>query len=77
MNQPSTPSINPWNYKPWWCQPWAILLTGMTLILGSYLIFQRIWLVLLVATPVSVWMGFFLMIWPRAMKQILESDSRE
>ncbi|WP_332982633.1 DUF6737 family protein [Microcoleus sp. A003_D6] len=21
-------AISPWNYKPWWCQPWSIILTG-------------------------------------------------
>ena len=58
-------SINPWDYKPWWCQPWSILLTGITLISGSWLLFKTIWFTLLVALPISVWMGFFLLIWPQ------------
>ncbi|MFM6357615.1 MAG: DUF6737 family protein, partial [Planktothrix sp.] len=35
QNSSQTQTFNPWNYKPWWCQPWSILLTGITLILGS------------------------------------------
>ncbi|WP_071189714.1 DUF6737 family protein [Trichormus sp. NMC-1] len=59
--------ISPWNYKPWWCQPWSIVLTGVTLISGSWLIFKIIWLTILVAIPLLIWMGFFLLIWPKLM----------
>lgn len=60
---------NPWHYKPWWCQPWSILLTGCSLIAGSWLIFHRYWLTGLIAAPVGAWMGFFLLLWPRLMRQ--------
>lgn len=53
-----------WDYKPWWCQPWSILLTGITLIGGSWLLFERIWLTGLVAVPIVTWMGFFLLVYP-------------
>ena len=61
--------VSPWNYKPWWCQPWSILLTGITLISGSWLLFHTLWLTILVTIPVLTWMGFFLLIWPRLMIQ--------
>ncbi|WP_353932452.1 DUF6737 family protein [Okeanomitos corallinicola TIOX110] len=72
-------TINPWNYKPWWCQPWSIMLTGLTLISGSWLIFQLIWLTIFVAIPVLTWMGFFLLIWPKLMIEsgVLEGKSNE
>lgn len=57
--------ISPWNYKPWWCQPWSIVLTGITLISGSWLIFKTIWLTVIISIPILVWMGFFLLIWPQ------------
>jgi hypothetical protein len=57
--------LSPWNYKPWWCQPWSILLTGITLISGSWVIFKIIWLTILVSIPILIWMGFFLLIWPQ------------
>lgn len=60
---------SPWNYKPWWCQPWSIVLTGITLISGSWLVLKTVWITGLVAIPVLVWMGFFLILWPRLMMQ--------
>ncbi|MEH2072697.1 MAG: DUF6737 family protein [Nostoc sp.] len=67
--------LNPWNYKPWWCQPWSILLTGVILIGGSWLLFKTIWLTILVSIPVVTWMVFFVLIWPQLMIRsgILES----
>lgn len=58
-------SVSPWKYKPWWCQPWSILLTGVTIITGSWVIFKIVWLTILVSMPVLTWMGFFLLIWPQ------------
>jgi hypothetical protein len=74
--------INPWDYKPWWCQPWSIMLTGLILISGSWLIFDFFkitWLTIMVAIPVLIWMGFFLLIWPQLMIKsgILEQKSNE
>ncbi|HIK46808.1 MAG TPA: hypothetical protein IGR64_18325 [Leptolyngbyaceae cyanobacterium M65_K2018_010] len=59
---------SPWQLKPWWCQPWSIALTGLGLISGSWGLFHRGWLTLLVAIPVTVWMGFFLLLWPRLVR---------
>ncbi|NJK39858.1 MAG: hypothetical protein HC825_10720 [Oscillatoriales cyanobacterium RM1_1_9] len=72
MNQhPPSQPLNPWNHKPWWCQPWSILSTGIGLIASSYFIFHRIWLSGLVALPVLSWMGFFLLVWPGMMRELL------
>lgn len=64
-----TKPFNPWAYKPWWCQPWSIALTGISLIVGSWVLFKLIWLSAIVAVPVSIWMGFFLLVWPRLMQE--------
>jgi hypothetical protein len=72
MNQPST---NVWDDKPWWCQPWSILLTGLSLISGSWLLLRSIWITAIVAIPVLIWMGFFLILYPRAVAQSLERAS--
>jgi hypothetical protein len=61
---------NPWNYKPWWCQPWSILLTGVLLISVSWLLCHKIWITVVVAFPVLAWWFYFLLLWP---KLILES----
>jgi hypothetical protein len=68
-------TVSIWNYKPWWCQPWSIGLTGAGLIGGSWLGFHRFWLTGLVAVPILVWMGYFLLIYPKWFRQMLESDS--
>ncbi len=70
IEQSTTPTqkpVSPWQFKPWWCQPWSILLTGISLIGGSWLVFTKIWLTILIALPVLTWMGFFLLVWPSLM----------
>jgi hypothetical protein len=70
----STPTV--WEYKPWWCQPWSILLTGLGLIAASWLVLHRLWLTVLVAIPLSAWMGYFVLVFPRLVAQagLLETD---
>ncbi len=70
-------SINPWKYKPWWCQPWSILLTGVTLIGGSWVLFRTIWFTIFVSVPIFVWMGFFLLVWPQLMIRSGILDSQQ
>jgi hypothetical protein len=65
--QPSQPSI--WKMKPWWCQPWSIVLTGCLLVGGSWVAFQKVWLTVLIGLPISAWMGFFLILYPRLMQR--------
>ncbi len=73
---PSTPEpVNPWSYKPWWCQPWSILLTGFCIIAGSWLLFHRLWVTGLVTLPIGTWMGFFLILWPKAMQQMMAQET--
>jgi hypothetical protein len=54
-----------WQFKPWWCQPWSILLTGISAIGGSWILFHRYWVTGLVALPIGAWMGLFLILVPR------------
>lgn len=64
-----------WQLKPWWCQPWSIILTAVVLIDGSWLLFHRWWLTLIVAVPVGGWMGFFVVLYPRLVKEAGLLDS--
>ena len=70
-------AISPWSYKPWWCQPWSILLTGTSLISGSWFLLKTVWITVLVAIPLLAWKGFFLLVWPRLMLSsgVLDSDT--
>lgn len=60
---PSNTSV--WNDKPWWCQPWSIILTGIALISGSWIIFSKLWLSGLVALPIAIWWYYFLVVYPK------------
>ncbi|MEL6940410.1 MAG: DUF6737 family protein [Cyanobacteria bacterium J06598_1] len=49
-----------WEMKPWWCQPWSIVLTGITIPVGSWLLLRQ-WLVTLPAVAVIAgWWALFL-----------------
>jgi membrane protein YdbS with pleckstrin-like domain len=61
--------LSVWHHKPWWCQPWSIVLTAIALIGGSWLGLHRWWVTLLVAIPVLVWMIFFVGIYPRLYRE--------
>lgn len=65
----STESASVWQLKPWWCQPWSIVLTGMVLIGGSWVLLHQWWFTMIVALPVSLWMGFFVLLYPRLVKE--------
>ena len=72
--QPAEPlpvpgDLSIWSQKPWWCQPWSILLTGVAVITISWLLFGRGWLSLLVVTGVLLWWGLFLVLVPAAWRQ--------
>ena len=41
-----------WSLKPWWCQPWTILLTGTVAITTSWLVLHIWWLTAAVAVLV-------------------------
>ena len=61
--------FNLWNYKPWWCQPWSIILTGIVIISGSWLIMKIIWLTILVTIAISLWWFYFLIKYPQLVKE--------
>jgi hypothetical protein len=71
---PSSGSI--WHYKPWWCQPWSILLTGIGLVVASWVLLRLIWVTVLVAIPIALWMGFFLGVYPKLMAEELTQGDR-
>jgi hypothetical protein len=72
-----TKSFDIWNYKPWWCQPWSILLTGIVIIGSSWLIGKNLWISLLVSLPIIAWWVYFLILYPRLVSQAMEQSQRE
>lgn len=65
QNQKNLENHSIWDHKPWWCQPWSIILTGFSIISGSWLLFKIVWLTILVAIPITAWMGFFVILFPK------------
>ncbi|MEO1691286.1 MAG: DUF6737 family protein [Cyanobacteria bacterium J06631_6] len=64
-------SINVWDYKPGWCQPWSIMLTGITIIAGSWLVLHRVWITAMVTLPIIAWWIYFLLIYPKAFAEYI------
>ena len=57
-----------WALKPWWCQPWSILLTGLTLVLASWWWLQTVWITVSLALAVGLWWMLFLVLVPAAWR---------
>lgn len=53
-----------WELKPWWCQPWSIVLTGVAVPLASWLVLHRLWITLPVVGVIFVWWLLFLVVVP-------------
>ncbi len=53
-----------WKEKPFWCQPWTILLTGASLIIISWTLFQSKFITILISIVTSIWWLLFLLLVP-------------
>jgi hypothetical protein len=63
-----------WQLKPWWCQPWTILGTGLLAILASWQVLHLWWISLPVFLAVLLWWWLFLVVVPRAYRAELEQE---
>jgi membrane protein YdbS with pleckstrin-like domain len=66
-----------WALKPWWCQPWSILLTGVGIVAASWWWLQRWWITGPVALLVLLWWLLFLVLVPASYREQREQDSQE
>ena len=66
-----------WQYKPWWCQPWSIILTGITVITGSWWVLHSFILTGFVSVAIAVWWVYFLIIYPRAMAEAIANMEKD
>jgi hypothetical protein len=62
------PVTSLWALKPWWCQPWSILLTGVTAVGGSWWWLRLWWISLPLAAAVLLWWWLFLVVVPAAYR---------
>jgi hypothetical protein len=70
-------SINIWNYKPWWCQPWSILLTGIAVISTSWFLLKTIWITVGISILILAWWNYFLILYPQMMQEYLNTTLTE
>jgi membrane protein YdbS with pleckstrin-like domain len=70
LNKPDQPPSERsiWAIKPWWCQPWSIVLTGLLVVGSSWWLFQRWWLSTVLGTGVLLWWWLFLVVVPAAYR---------
>jgi hypothetical protein len=57
-----------WSHKPWWCQPWSILLTGVVVVGGSWWLLRLWWISAPLALGVLIWWWLFLVAVPAAYR---------
>ncbi|MCP9791970.1 hypothetical protein KBZ20_08285 [Vulcanococcus limneticus Candia 3F8] len=57
-----------WQHKPWWCQPWSILLSGVAVVTGSWFLLGRWWITVPLAAGVLLWWWLFLVLVPAAYR---------
>ncbi len=62
------PDTSLWALKPWWCQPWSILLTGVTAVGGSWWWLRLWWISLPLGAAVLLWWWLFLVVVPAAYR---------
>ena len=65
---PAATPASLWAEKPWWCQPWSILLTGTSAVVGSWWLLRLWWITAPVALGVLVWWWLFLVLVPGAYR---------
>lgn len=61
-----------WSLKPWWCQPWSIVLTGLLAVAGSWWLLQRWWITASLGLLVLGWWALFLVLVPASYKAQLQ-----
>jgi hypothetical protein len=65
-----------WAQKPWWCQPWSILLTGVAVVVGSWCWLRLLWVSLPLAGAVLLWWWVFLVLVPAAVAAESQNTNR-
>ena len=70
--------LNVWAYKPPWCQPWSILVTGAAVVAGAWAVSGRspVWAAL-AALPIAAWWYFFLLVMPAQFRAYAEQSNAE
>ncbi|AFZ45316.1 hypothetical protein PCC7418_3200 [Halothece sp. PCC 7418] len=63
-----TTNVSIWQQKPWWCQPWSIILTGIALPTMTWFVTHWWWLTLPVILGILLWWYVFLYLVPKSYR---------
>lgn len=67
-------STSLWQTKPWWCQPWTIVLSGLAVVAASWVVLERLWITLPLTAAVILWWVLFLWLVPQAYRRQAEAQ---
>jgi len=73
MTQPNS-KTSIWQKKPWWCQPWSIILTGIVMPTMIWLVTGLWWLTVPVVAAVLLWWWVFLYVVPKNYREMAQQD---
>ena len=63
------PKASLWDSKPWWCQPWTIVLSGLIAIASSWGLLHKVWITVMMSIAIAAWWLLFLVLVPRAYQE--------
>ncbi|KAJ7977378.1 Spindle pole body-associated protein [Quillaja saponaria] len=76
LNQLSLEYDSVWDTKPSWCQPWTIMLTGVSIVACSWLILHSVPVTSVVLLLICTWWYIFLYSYPKAYSEMI-AERRE
>jgi hypothetical protein len=77
MTNSTTVSPDLWQSKPWWCQPWTIILTGVLIVAGSWLVLHIWWITIPLGILIGIWWLYFLVLVPQMLRQMAEEQANQ
>jgi hypothetical protein len=77
MTNSTTVPSDLWQSKPWWCQPWTIILTGVLIVAGSWLVLHIWWITIPLGILIGIWWLYFLVLVPQMLRQMAEEQANQ
>lgn len=63
-----------WDMKPWWCQPWSIILTGVILPILAWCVSHSLWLLIPFTGVILAWWFIFLYAVPKSYTEYVKAE---
>ncbi|KFK30877.1 hypothetical protein AALP_AA6G037500 [Arabis alpina] len=60
-----------WDTKPYWCQPWTIMLTGLSIVACSWVIMHSVVVSSLAVGLIGAWWYIFLYSYPKSYSEMI------